>query len=99
MPQEPPTQSELEELGEIAKLIEVEETAQYGNDVNNLGQRVFRIMDHDLVIFVGDFNYRISEGIGFPVVGIVPKMAPLRTRRYGLHVLNFRIRDEHGDGI
>lgn len=60
---EPPTEAEREELGEIAKLIEVEETASYGNDVNPQGQRIFRIMDHDLVIFFGDFNYRIVEGL------------------------------------
>jgi len=41
--------------------VEVEETAQYAHELNAAGQRVFRIMDHDLVIFMGDFNYRIAE--------------------------------------
>lgn len=60
---EPPTAAEVDSLGEIAKLIDLEATASYGTEVNHLGQRVFRILDHDVVLFFGDFNYRIVEGV------------------------------------
>lgn len=59
---EPPTASELGALGEVAKLLDLEATAGYGGEVNSLGQRVFGILDHDVVLFCGDFNYRIAEG-------------------------------------
>jgi len=52
----PMSDVEQTELGEIAKLIEVEETAHYGSEVNSVGQRIFRILDHDLIFFFGDFN-------------------------------------------
>ena len=60
---EQPSEAESLELGDYGKIVEMEETAMYGADVNSLGQRLFRIIDHDLVFFFGDFNYRIVEGI------------------------------------
>lgn len=63
--QEVPTSAEREELGEIAKLIEVEETSSYTSD-GAMGQLTFGIMDHELVFFIGDFNYRIVEGMPPP---------------------------------
>jgi hypothetical protein len=46
-------------------LIEVEETSTYTSD-GAMGQLTFGILDHDLVFFIGDFNYRIVEGASRP---------------------------------
>ena len=75
----------------------MEEAAQYGNDVNGLGQRIFRIMDHDLVIFMGDFNYRIVEGECFSILRRSHKTAVLFVNLLPLrHLTDFRDLDRRG---
>jgi inositol polyphosphate 5-phosphatase INPP5B/F len=60
--QEPPTKQELEEMGEIAKLAN-NEGAMDMLSGGASGDRTFGILDHDFVFYIGDFNYRIVEGI------------------------------------